>query len=80
MKKGKNFTCSELNIPRKEICLLSVIKFFVKFETAMWKAQQKIFIIQQNKMPKRKTTTNKQTKITLKLVNEEIFHIETKET
>ena len=62
MKKGKNFTCSELNIRRKQICLLSVIDFFVKFETAMWKAQQKIFIIQQNKTPKIKITANKQTK------------------
>ena len=54
---------------------------FGKFETAMWKAQQKIFIIQQNKTPKIKITANKQTKkITLNLVNEEIFHIETKET
>lgn len=58
-----------------------MIDFFVKFETAMWKAQQKIFIIQQNKTPNIKITANKQTKkITLNLINEEIFHIETKET
>ena len=62
MEKGKNFTCSELNIPRKEICLLLVIDFLVKFETAMWKAQQKIFIIQQNKTLKIKITTKKTNK------------------
>jgi len=60
LNKGKNFTCSELNIPRKEIYLLSLITFFVKFGTAMWKAWQKIFILQQNKTTKKTTTTKKQ--------------------